>query len=197
MRKSMLIQVFFAACFIFAVTALAQNPSAPKESSTPPENLIKNGSFEEGRDPGQFSTEGVGSKNIAHWNVTMGTVDYIGSYFPCHSGKRCIDMDGTPGPGRIQQTFKTTPGTTYRVTFALDANRQGPPDVKRLKVSAAGQSKAFSFDGKKNKKWKLFTWEFTARSDRTTLAFTSLSVKGNDYGALLDDVSVTAVEKTK
>ena len=197
MRKSMLIQMFFAACFIFAASAMAQNLSATKENSAPPENLIKNGSFEEGKDPGQFSTEGVGSKNIAHWNITMGTVDYIGGYFPCHSGKRCIDMDGTPGPGKIQQTFKTTPGTKYLVTFALDANRQGPPDVKRLKVSAAGQSKAFSFDGNKYKKWKLFTWEFTAKLDRTTLAFTSLSVKGNDYGALLDDVSVTLGEKTK
>ena len=147
--------------------------------------------------PANILPKGWEQKNIAHWNITMGTVDYIGSYFPCHSGKRCIDMDGTPGPGEIQQTFKTTPGTKYLVTFALDANRQGPQDVKRLKVSAAGQSKAFSFDGNKYKKWKLFTWEFTAKSDRATLTFTSLSVKGNDYGALLDDVSVTLGEKIK
>ena len=65
MRKSILIQMFLAACFIFAASAMAQNLSATKENSAPPENLIKNGSFEEGKDPGQYSTKGWIKKHCA------------------------------------------------------------------------------------------------------------------------------------
>ena len=75
MRKSMFIQMFFAACFIFATSAMAQNISATKENSASPENLIKNGSFEEGKDPGQYSTEGVGAKKhcaLEHNNEDSG-----------------------------------------------------------------------------------------------------------------------------
>lgn len=194
MRKFIFVLMVSVVSFIFAVSAVAEKLSAPKEKAAARKNLIVNGGFEEGKDPGGFSVEGVGSKNIADWNIAKGTVDYIGGYFRAHEGKRCIDMDGTPGPGEIQQTFQTTPGAKYLVTFALEANRQGPPDVKKLKVSAAGQSKTFSFNVKKEKKWKLFRWEFTAKKDRTTISFSSLSNKGNIFGALLDDVSVLPVE---
>jgi len=179
---------------VFA-SATAQQSTAAQGADVPSKNLIANGGFEEGKDPGGFSTEGKDSKNIAHWTITMGTVDYIGTYFPCHGGKRCIDMDGTPGPGRIQQTFSTTPDVTYHVTFAVGANREGPPNVKKLQVSAAGKSKTFSFDGTKNKGWSVYHWDFAAKSKQTTLTFTSLSQKGNNCGALLDDVSVVMVEK--
>lgn len=160
-------------------------------------NLIKNGGFEEGKDPGPFTAIGIGLSDISQWEITKGTVDYIGGYFDCHSGKRCLDMDGTPGPGAIQQTFQTNPGARYRVTFAMEANRQGPPPVKKLKVSAAEQSKVFSFNVNKDKTWKMVQWEFTAKTDKTTLSFTSLSKKGNLCGALMDDVSVNLVEKVK
>jgi len=194
MRKLMILMMVSVVCSFFAVSAAAQDISGGKKKSASV-NLIKNGGFEEGKDPGNFNAEVVGSKNIADWDVTAGTVDYIGGYFKAHGGKRCIDMDGTPGPGEIQQTIQTVSGEKYLVTFALEANRQGQPDVKKLRVSAAGKSKAFSFDTKKNKTWKVFRWEFAADSDKTTLTFTSLSDKGNSYGALLDDVSVMVINK--
>jgi hypothetical protein len=60
-------------------------------------------------------------------------------------------------------------------------------------LSAAGTSSVFSFDTGREKSWTIKRWEFTAKDKRTTLAFVSLSQKGNLYGALLDDISVVAL----
>ena len=44
------------------------------------ENLVANGSFEEGTDPGAASIVVAGAADITSWSVDAGSVDYIGSH---------------------------------------------------------------------------------------------------------------------
>jgi choice-of-anchor C domain-containing protein len=160
--------------------------------ATPSHNLIKNGSFELGPDPGGFSTIKAGETTIPNWTVTGNTVDVIGSYFPSSNGKRCIDMDGTPGPGGLEQTIPTIPGKEYIVHFDLGANPQCEPDLKKLEVLAAGQKVLFTHTSKTD--WEHKSWSFTASGPETTIEFLSRDPEGSRCGALLDNVSVVSAD---
>src|SRR5262249_24519791 len=88
-------------------------------------NLLVNGSFEEGPDPGAFLPVNKDSTDIKGWTVTRGQIDYIGSFWPAADGKRSLDLHGSPGFGGVSQTFPTVKGQKYRVTFALAGNPEG------------------------------------------------------------------------
>jgi choice-of-anchor C domain-containing protein len=159
-------------------------------------NLLVNGSFEEGADPpaDKFVTLKKSSTTIKGWVVNQGTVDYIGTNHWQHAdGKRSVDMCGV-SRGGLSQTFKTTKGQQYRVTFSLagDPYQDEQPFVKKLGVNAAGKNAEFEFDvtGRtfKNMGWVTKTWDFTATADETTLEFVSLSNSG--CGPAVDNVSV-------
>jgi choice-of-anchor C domain-containing protein len=153
-------------------------------------NLLTNGSFEDGPDPGQFITLGSGSTSIQGWEVTRATVDYIGSYFPSSHGKRHVDLDGSPGYGGIKQTVPTVAGQRYRVTFDMAGNTAGPPTIKKMNVEAAGQSRAFLHDA--GLKWARHTWEFTARGPCTTIEFYSGNTEGDALaGPMVDNVALS------
>jgi len=165
------------------------------------QNLLKNGSFEQGPEPGSFVTLQPGDKSIPGWVVTHASIDYIGREWKCSQGKRCLDLDGTPGFGGIQQTLATTPGQKYRVSFDLEGNAGCNPVVKKMRVSAAGQSHDFRFDtSPKNHSnatmhWVRRTWEFSARAARTTIEFYSLDKEDGRCGPALDNVSVEAIKE--
>src|ERR1700761_1608688 len=111
----MKIRHMFAAAAI-AVAAFAGSANAA--------NLIQNGSFEEGTDPGSFTSLTPGSTDITDWSIGPIGVDYIGSYWQAADGSRSVDLAGTlPGgtatgdaSGSIFQSFATTLGQTYQVT---------------------------------------------------------------------------------
>jgi choice-of-anchor C domain-containing protein len=158
-------------------------------------NLIQNGSFETATvNPGPFLQLNAGSTVITGWTVSQGSIDYIGTYWQASDGGRSLDIHGS-WAGRIQQTFNTTVGGTYRVTFDLAGNPTGNPTIKEMRVSAGGNSADFSFDitGKSpsNMGWVSKSWDFTANSTTTTLEFIGLG--NSDAGAALDNVSVIAV----
>jgi choice-of-anchor C domain-containing protein len=156
-------------------------------------NLLLNGSFEEGPDPGSFRAYEAGSTAIRGWKVTRAMIDYVGSKFPASHGERSLDLDGTPGFGGIEQTFSTTPGQIYIVSFDLAGNPQGPPATKKLRVTAAGQAADFSHDASLN--WSHETWKFKAAEQSTTIEFYSLDAEGGYCGPLLDSVSVTGAPR--
>jgi choice-of-anchor C domain-containing protein len=163
-------------------------------------NLLRNGSFEIGRNPGRhFSTLYPGATAINGWTVTRGSIDYIGGYWQPADGNRSIDLDGR-NAGEIAQTFSTTVGQSYLVTFALAGNPENLPVVKEMQVAAAGQSADFSFDiiGKSfsDMGWRQTSWQFTSVDTETTLKFLSLSkTNPRTYGAALDNVSVVAISQ--
>ena len=158
-------------------------------------NLIQNGSFETATvNPGPFLQLNAGSTVITGWTVSQGSIDYIGTYWQASDGGRSLDIHGS-WIGKIEQTFNTTIGATYRVTFDLAGNPNASPIIKDMRVSAGGSSADFSFDitGKSpsNVGWVSKSWDFTANSTTTTLEFIGLGSGTN--GPALDNVSVIAV----
>jgi choice-of-anchor C domain-containing protein len=157
-------------------------------------NLIQNGSFENGANPGSFLQLDAVSTVITGWTVSQGSIDYIGTLWQASNGSRSLDLQGLTS-GTIQQTFNTTIGATYRVTFDLAGNPIGSPAIKQMRVRTGGSSADFSFDatGKSatNMGWVSKSWDFTANSTTTTLEFIGLG--GGRNGPALDNVSVIAV----
>ena len=99
-----------------------------------------NGSFETGTyvDGGfGFEQLNAADTSIDGWTVDAGSVDWIGTYWPAQDGAMSIDMSGVDA-GTLSQTFETTIGNTYTVSFLLSGNPAGPPTVKTLDVSATG-----------------------------------------------------------
>lgn len=163
-------------------------------------NLLINGSFEE---PvvGSFKGFGVGQE-IAGWKVVIAPVDLVGTYFKSSDGKQSIDLHGSPGFGAIEQTFRTEPHKKYNVTFDMSGNSGGEPKLKKIQVSAAGDSEDFEFDctGKTTQQmgWTTKTWSFTAINKSTTLTFATLHNTGNaSAGPVIDNVKVTYIESEK
>jgi choice-of-anchor C domain-containing protein len=166
-------------------------------------NLIVNGSFEQGTDPGVWAQLPNGSTDIVGWVVGPDAIDYKGTYWVASDGGRSLDLDNSPGFGGIMQTFATTPGETYEVTFDFAGNPYPDldPPIKYMGVSAAGQSAGFFFDvtghDTTNMGWETHTWQFTATGSSTTLAFYSLDSFGTEhsgiFGPALDNVSVLII----
>jgi choice-of-anchor C domain-containing protein len=180
------------------VIAMAFMASTPAEA-----NLLTNGSFEIGPNPGSFTNLAAGSTAITGWTVsTPGNIDYIGTLWVAADGSRSLDLEGSAGtcavytncPGGIQQTFLTTKGDQYLVTFDLAGNLFALPVIKTVTVSAAGQSKNFSFDitdhSAPSMGWVLDSWTFTATGPSTTLEFYTADKPATGWGPALDNVSV-------
>ena len=161
-------------------------------------NLIQNGSFETATiNPGaSYITLDAVSTAITGWTVSQGSIDYIGTFWQASNGSRSLDLSGAEADaGGIQQTFNTTVGETYRVTFDLAGNPEENPTIKEMRVSAGGSSADFSFDitgnSNSNMGWVSKSWDFTATGTTTTLSFLSLVDTG--FGPALDNVSVVAL----
>lgn len=179
--------------------ALAGTGAAPL-CSPPSGNLIGNGSFEQPGFNSSFTTLTANTSTASFmpcWTVTSGNVDYVtNAYWQPSDGKVSLDMDGL-NPGAVSQSFATTAGTQYTVSFDLAGNPTGT-QPKRLQVSAMGtpSSQTYSFDSSKTSlstmgwaQGQLF--RFTANSPTTTLQFSSLSADPNSSaGPALDNVCV-------
>jgi len=189
------ILIFVAVTFIFG---LLTNANA---------NIISNGSFEQGPEPapGAWITLDPGSTDIVGWEVTGDGIDYKGTYWDASDGDKSLDLDDSTGFGGIKQTFLTTPGVEYIVTFYMAGNPYrgfDDPFIKHMRVSAAGDSADFSFDttGKSipsNMGWEERSWQFTADDTSTTIEFYTLDTFAGEYsgncGPTLDNVSIAVV----
>jgi choice-of-anchor C domain-containing protein len=153
---------------------------------------FQNGSFEGGglSNP-SFTTLSTGATAITGWTVSSGSIDYVGEYWTASDGERSIDLNGN-GPGAISQTFDTTPGAAYQVTFDIAGNSNGDPVMKALVVSDGEIlfSAGFDISGKNNENmgWEERSFNFVASTSSTTLQFSS-SIDG-DYGPALDNVRI-------
>ena len=100
-------------------------------------------------------------------------------------------------PGGIAQTVATDVGLSYLVSFLVSGNPEGSDALKRLRVGAGGVSLDYTFDSTGQAidalVWQTVVCSFTASQSLSTLSFLSLSNGGSAYGALIDDVRVTAV----
>ena len=157
---------------------------------------LLNGSFEDGANPGSFTTLGNNSTAVDSWLVRGAGVDYIGSYWKAKDGVRSIDLSALKG-GTIQQTIAVTVGQSYRVSFWLAGNPDGGFDNKLMATSVTGdQTNNFEFlvgpgNTKEDMGWKKYSYVFTAYDPTATLAFNSQTQ--TPFGPALDNVSISAV----
>jgi len=143
---------------------------------------LTNGSFETGTyvDNGSgFQQLDAPNTSIDGWTVDAGSVDWVGTYWPAQVGSMSIDMSGV-NAGTLSQTFATTIGNTYTVSFHLSGNPAGLPTVKTLEVSATGGTVGlYSYDVTGNDlitmNWRPETYSYLATSASTTLSFVSMT----------------------
>jgi len=173
-----------ALALILGVTAAADRAAA---------DMVLNGSFETGPSmPTGTQQIDDGSTAISSWLVTAGSVDYYDvSFWETEDGSRSVGLNGDQ-PGAIAQSFATSPGTVYSVSFWMAGEPFTDPVIKHLRVSAAGQAGDFSFDSAPSWHWSMgwqhHTFNFAAVSTSTTLEFRSLD-PGTD-SPVIDNVSV-------
>jgi choice-of-anchor C domain-containing protein len=185
-----------------AVASAIFAASAPASAAV---NLLTNGSFEDGQyGGGPYQTLNGGSTVITGWTVGGASIDWINGYWPSGpaAGNFSLDMNGL-GLGSISQTFNTTAGQKYQVTFLMAGNPDGGPAVKTLDVSTlSGGTQTFSFDttGRSlaTMGWTQYSFMFTATGASDTITFLSTSCCGSGafpaaYGPALDLVTVSAV----
>jgi choice-of-anchor C domain-containing protein len=154
-------------------------------------NLLVNGSFESGPAPGTMLPLASGNTGVTGWVVTRAGIDYAGTAWTAAQGSRSIALNG-PDAGGIAQTFETLPHATYTVRFYLAGDPETLPNVKTMRVSAAGQSADFTADitgmWAWDPGWNPNMWSFQAASTSTTLEF--FSTMSGATGATLDSVTV-------
>lgn len=165
---------------------------------------LVNGGFEDVNgtyvDPGSgFQQLNAGDTSIDGWTVDAGSVDWVGLYWPADEGSMSIDMSGAEA-GAISQTFDTTIGNTYTVSFSFSGNPVGPPTEKTLDVSATGGTVAtYTYDvtgnDLTNMNWRAEEYSFLATSASTTLSFVSTTLSA--WGPAIDNVVVTETVATK
>ena len=126
-------------------------------------------------------------------------IDFLGSSYAewRPNGLCSVDIDGYLARGGLaHQAFATTPSASYTLSFTMSGNGDGPPTVKMIQVSAAGQSATFTWDTSNGNTaqqghFGVQSWAFTAIGSRTELQIRSRDRKGSCCGAVLAAFSVT------
>ncbi|MFF3336400.1 choice-of-anchor C family protein [Streptomyces sp. NPDC002888] len=166
--------------------------------STPTPDHFENGGFESPKLMQPVKTVPTGD-SIGPWKVVTGDVDLVSSgYWSVAEGSQSLDLNGY-GPGEVSQTFATTPGTTYTVTYSLAGNPDQQPTVKTGKVLVDGQDvQDFSCDttGRSHQDmgWVTRQVTFVATSSSTTLSFRSTTANSLS-GPVIDNVTVSSAER--
>ncbi|MFO0844474.1 MAG: choice-of-anchor C family protein [Gemmataceae bacterium] len=164
--------------------------------------LIVNGGFETPVTPsGSFTTLGTGNASMTPWAITAGSVDVVNNgYWPAYQGLNSLDLNGSTGfPGTISQTFATTMGATYVLTFAYANNADNPPLTAMADVTVTGagvllaDTVTHSGSTRSNMDYTLYSKTFVADSATATLTFTDRDLVFNQ-GIVLDAVDVNPSE---
>jgi len=185
----------------FLVATIAFGLCAPTAYA----NLLINGSFEQ-PGTGCFSATTM----LPGWDVISGNIDVDTNTSRCSGitaadGDYFIDLLGTSYPATIEQSFQTTAGSSYLVSFWFGGNSQwqylGYPNdgpIKAMNAILGGDVfGTYSIDTSgqiaTDAGWNYYSFEFVANSATTTLGFQSLN-SGGVFGSLLDGVAVEQVE---
>lgn len=158
--------------------------------------VIVNGSFEEGIDPGSFTTLNNGSTAITGWTVGGLGIDYIGTYWEADDGVRSIDLSGNDKGSISQLLTDLIVGNTYGISFSLAGNPDGGASTKVAVVSDGGsQTSVFFFDQAGNTRedmgWVTQFFTFTAVDTSARLTFSA--TQNDPYGPAIDNVALVAL----
>jgi hypothetical protein len=159
--------------------------------------LVTDGDFTQAIVSGSYQTFSAPA-TMGGWSVASGSVDLINTYWaPPPGGGRSVDLDGN-SVGAISQDLGTLSAGTYKLSFYLSGNPDGPPDPKQLRVSFGGEDTDLSAPRPPAHtiNFQLQTVYFTLSTvmNDVMLSFASLdSPSTNPYGPVIGDVSLTAV----
>ena len=173
-------------CILGMAAALAISAS-PANAAT-----IINGSFEDGPNPGTFTTLGTGDTSITGWTVSSGSIDYVGSYWDTPFGDRSIDLAGI-SLGSISQSIATEINKAYTISFYVSKNPDGGLPTRTGEISFGGETMPFEYSAVSSladMNWELRTFTFVATTASTLLSFAADPTAGCCYGPALDNVSI-------
>lgn len=179
------LSVFLLTIFILAMAGQAQA------------NLISNGSFE------------TALSSSSDWTIGAGGIDRIYDNTPysgwqASHGSYSIDLNAFE-PGFIEQTFATTAGLKYVVSFDLSGNPGEPLAEKSLDVLIDNVLKdsytyntATNNNDENDMKWETYSFSFIADDSSATLKFLSTTAGGYGFpidaqGPALDNIVVDPV----
>lgn len=159
-------------------------------------NLVENGSFENGIEPGSYTEHNPGSTAIDNWDITRDEVDYIGSYWQSADGSRNVELDR----GGVLQKVNLTPGLPYTISFYVSGNPDAPPQLFEIRSRAGQEYRDFSFDSTgvtyTNMRWTNFSWSFVAQNAQTEIEFYTLSPHPG-HGVALDNIVLYQAREDK
>ena len=161
--------------------------------------IVANGSFELGPVIPQANPifeVPAGSSALTGWTVTGGAVSIItDNYWDPRSGHRSLALSSDAGPGAIQQSFNTSPGSFYRLIFYLSGEPFSSPTIKHLRVTTGVTVREFTYDVTPgwhwDMHWRIQAIEFEAFAISTLLRFESLDA--SPWGPAIDSVKVELV----
>lgn len=171
------IHVFLVTIFFLATVGPAQA------------NLLTNGSFE-------------ANPYTSGWTVGAGGVDWL-SGWEASDGNYSIDLNAFH-PGFVEQTFATTAGHEYSVSFDFSGNPGPTTIVKTLDVTVDSYFNSYSYDTNNkgntinDMKWETFSFTFIADDAFATLKFLSTTAGSSGHpedaqGPALDNIAVDPV----
>jgi hypothetical protein len=162
-------------------------------------NLIVNGGFEEN------SSDAVVLNPVIIWYPSSAmpgwdgsNIELWGSYgIPSKEGSFHAELNATntgqpanPGPWSIFQTFATTAGQSYDLTFAYSGSASSTDPQESFEVSVDGLYSLVADHSVGV--WSIYSNSFIADGDSATLMFTSVTPANSYSGNLLNDIIVTA-----
>ena len=147
-----------------------------------------------GQSYGGWTVTGFGSGSYG-----AAGVDWIGAYWAAPSaGGGSVDLDGL-APGGITQTIANLSAGSYVLSFYLSGNPDGGLGTKTMEVTVGDVVKSFSYtvtgaNSLSDMRYQLETVSFTLTSSTTIpLSFQSLDGDGSPWGAVVGEVSISAV----
>jgi choice-of-anchor C domain-containing protein len=160
--------------------------------------ILVNGGFEAGPAiPPESPVHAVppGSTALTGWTVSGGAVSIVtDNYWAPSTGRRSLALSST-GPGAIEQSFATTPGKLYRLTFRLSGEPFSAPTIKHLRVTMGVTVEDFSYDVTPawhwDMHWRMQIMEVQAFATGMTLRFASLDA--GQWGPAIDSVTVSEI----
>ncbi|SFL96511.1 choice-of-anchor C family protein [Streptomyces pini] len=177
-----------------AAVAAVLFAAAGTATAAPTASRFDDGSFEYPAVAANSFQSFAAGASMGPWKVTSGAADLIGAgFWQAAEGDQSLDLNATV-PATVAQTFTTTPGKTYTVTYSLAGNPDGASPLKTGRALVDGQNfQDFSFDtaGKTRSNMGYVTRQFTfvANNPTTTLAFAS-TTPNSAHGPVIDDVRV-------
>ncbi|XP_060192865.1 protein DUF642 L-GALACTONO-1,4-LACTONE-RESPONSIVE GENE 2 [Lycium barbarum] len=175
---------------------------APDKSK---DNAVLNGDFEEG--PFMFRNASLGvllptnldeeTSSLPGWIVESNrAVRYIDTYhFTVPEGKRAIELLSGK-EGIISQMVETKPNKPYRLTFLLGHAGDSCKEPLAIMAFAGDQAQNIHYTPHSNSSFQNANLNFTAKADRTRVAFYSIyyNTRSDDMsslcGPVVDDVRV-------